>query len=920
MNDLKLINTMNFTPLSLEEPDSWVGHMPFGYWLINQLRPAVVVELGTHSGNSYFTFCQSVKEFSLSTKCYAVDTWQGDLHAGIYDSTLYEKVHAHNNAHYQNFSRLMRMTFDTALEYFADSSIDLLHIDGLHTYDAVRHDFETWLPKLAPGAIVLFHDITVRERNFGVWKLWGELTEKYVNTFEFMHSNGLGVLRLEGGGNSSFLDDVFKSEDIKMDISKYFSALGTVPQLRLSSECLRRNIDGLKAQLKQQADQSALELNLMQDALHKQEQSFTSSLSWRVTRPLRYVAKILRGNRHFFFKLIEHMEMVPRYLYKVKAIYIKDGLVAVLRAIVRRLSTQINQPHDAKNYSKWLRRYDWTGVKLKGKLKINIEDLKYKPTISIIMPVFNSDVNFLAEAIESVKTQLYPHWQLCIANDASTNPEIKKLLDQFELADSRINIVHRAQNGHISAASNSALAIANGDWVAFLDHDDLLTEQALYSIVSAINKNQALKLVYSDEDKIDANGVRYDPYFKCDFNYDLFLAQNIICHLAAYRRDLVDQVGGLRVGFEGAQDYDLALRCIEAIEQTEIHHIPEVLYHWRAIVGSTALSAGEKSYASTAGRKAVQEHLDRKEINAVVEQAPEALDLNRVRYAMPLVAPMVSIVIPTRDKADILQQCIDSILLRTAYPNYEIIIVDNGSVEQGTFNYFQSLRRLSVKLKIIRDDSSFNYSRVNNMAVMQASGEFVCLMNNDIEILNPDWLNEMVSHAHRVGIGCVGARLWYPDDRLQHGGVILGIGGVAGHSHKYLEKGNPGYFARAVLTQELSAVTAACLVIKKSIYEEVGGLDEKLAIAFNDIDFCLRVRSRNYKNIWTPYAEMIHHESMSRGVEDTPEKIKRFNDEVSLMKKRWGRVLTSDPFYSPNLSDHIEDFSYAWPPRELGIF
>jgi GT2 family glycosyltransferase len=376
-------------------------------------------------------------------------------------------------------------------------------------------------------------------------------------------------------------------------------------------------------------------------------------------------------------------------------------------------------------------------------------------------------------------------------------------------------------------------------------------------------------------------------------------------------------LGGFQLGYEGAQDYDLALRVIEQLAPQQVVHVPRVLYHWRAIAGSTALGAGEKNYAARAGRKAVAAHLARVGLPAEVLAAPSAPGVNRVRFACPTPQPLVSILIPTRDRADLLGMCLDTLLERSTYSNYEVIIVDNGSVEEKTQQLFARLPK--DRVRILRDDSAFNFSALNNHAARVARGQYLCLMNNDIEILTPDWLEEMVSFAARPDIGCVGARLWYPDGRLQHGGVVLGIGGIAGHAHKYLPRGQNGYFGRALLHQSYSAVTAACLLLRREVFEQVGGLDEALVIAFNDVDFCLRVREAGYRNVWTPYAEMIHHESASRGEEDSPEKIARFGREIAFVEARWGEQLRTDPAYNPNLTLVHEDYSLAWPPRVASL-
>ncbi|MDD2466581.1 MAG: glycosyltransferase [Desulfobulbus sp.] len=669
-------------------------------------------------------------------------------------------------------------------------------------------------------------------------------------------------------------------------------------------------------------NQTVTERDGLIDRLTHEIKALRHSTSWKLTTPLRWPIHQLKRARHLARIAPRALEVgggIGPTTMKAWRLYRSEGLAGLKRGIVSVQSPSEIKPtsqsngFDRNDYEEWVRRYDTLDDNARQRITDLIAAFPREPKISVLMPVYDPPLNFLDAAIWSVRKQLYPHWELCIADDASKNQAVRDLLNKHAKEDERIKVVCRTTNGHISAASNSALELATGEFVALLDHDDLLTEHALFWIAQTTLGSPDVGLIYSDEDKIDESGKRYHPYFKCELNPELLLAQNMICHLGVYRRDLLETTGRFRTGFEGAQDYDLALRVIERLAPEQIKHIPRVLYHWRAIAGSTALASSEKNYAAEAGRKAVTQHLQRRGLQAEVCPAPDAPTMNRVRFALPSPAPLVTIIIPTRDRADLLATCINSILTLSTYPALEIVIVDNGSVQPETAKFFTSLP--PDQIKIIRDDLPFNFSRLNNLGAQKARGEILCLMNNDIEVLSPDWLEEMVSFACRPEVGCVGARMWYPDGRLQHGGVLLGVGRVAGHSHKYLSKGHPGYFCRANLHQNLSAVTAACLTIRRSVYQQVGGLDETFAVAFNDVDFCLRVREAGYRNVWTPYAEMIHHESVTRGAEDTPEKQARFRGEVRKMQERWGKALLNDPAYSPNLTLDHEDFSLAWPPR-----
>ncbi|MBT1445356.1 glycosyltransferase [Shewanella sp. JM162201] len=543
-----------------------------------------------------------------------------------------------------------------------------------------------------------------------------------------------------------------------------------------------------------------------------------------------------------------------------------------------------------------------------GEAAAIIASLPFRPVISVVMATYNISDAYLIAAIESVVGQSYPQWELCIADDASTAGHVRPLLEQYSKKDHRIKVCFREQNGHISAASNSALALVSGDYVGLLDHDDCLAPDALLSVVQTLNRQRSARVIYSDEDKIDESGQRSEPHFKPDWNRDLFYSHNYICHFTVLETSLIRAVGGFRTGVEGSQDYDLLLRCIAKVKDDEIVHIPSILYHWRAIQGSTALSGSEKRYTQKAGVAALKNFFEPVGRGILVDEH-QLNNCYRVRWPVPEPKPLVSLIIPTRDGYEVLKQCVDSIYRLTRYPNFEVLIVNNQSCCPKTLAYFNELKENRLA-SIIDFDDEFNFSAMNNMAVNQARGSIVGLINNDIEILNEDWLEEMVSQAARPDIGCVGAKLYYPDGRIQHAGVILGIGGIAGHSHKYFGKQHYGYHSRLSLVQNYSAVTAAALLVRKDVYLEVGGLEPELKVAFNDVDFCLKVRDAGYRNLWTPFAEMIHHESVSRGFEDTPEKKARFSTEITWMQNRWGDKLQRDPCYNPNLTLTHEDFSF----------
>ena len=428
-----------------------------------------------------------------------------------------------------------------------------------------------------------------------------------------------------------------------------------------------------------------------------------------------------------------------------------------------------------------------------------------------------------------------------------------------------------------------------------------------------VNAHPEVDLLYSDEDKIDEEGNRYHPYFKPDWNPDLFLSQNLVTHLCVCRSRLVREINGFREGYEGAQDWDLVMRIVEQIPATHIRHLPYVLYHWRAIPGSTALGRDQKTYATDAQHKLLTSHLER--INVAAQVLPGPGDYWRVRYTLPQPPPLVTLIVPTRNRFDLLHRCVESIFAKTTYPRFELMIVDNQSDDPQTLDYLRQLTHERAA-RVLQYDAPFNYSAINNLAVQQAQGDVICLLNNDIEVITPDWLEEMVSQALRPEVGVVGAMLYYPNDTIQHAGVVVGLLGIAGHAYAVQPRGHGGQMLRAQLQQNLSAVTAACAVFRRSVFLEVGGLDERnLSVAFNDVDLCLRLVEKGYRNVWTPYAELYHHESASRGFDDNFEKQARFKREIAYMSKRWRHIIRNDPAHNPNLTLERGDASLAFPPR-----
>lgn len=521
-----------------------------------------------------------------------------------------------------------------------------------------------------------------------------------------------------------------------------------------------------------------------------------------------------------------------------------------------------------------------------------------KPLISIVIPLYCTPLPYLKELLESVRRQSYENWQLCLA-DGSPDDKAKEFIEKHYGREKRIVYRKLEENGGISVNTNEAVALAAGEYLMLCDHDDTLEPDALYEIVKAINDTGA-DVLYTDEDKVSMDGRHYfDPNFKPDFNLFRLRENNYICHIFVVKKSLTDETGLLRSEFDGAQDFDFILRCCEKAQK--ITHIPKVLYHWRCHMDSTAADPSSKAYAYEAGRKAVREHYQRLGIDAKVEMTERP---GWYRSHVKVQGnPLISVIIPNKDHTDDLELCLFSMTRKSTYRNYEILIVENNSEKEETFEYYRKLPDRYPKARVLTWEKEFNYSAINNFAAKEAKGEYLLFLNNDVEILTPDWMEEMLQNCQQENVAAVGAKLYYPDDTIQHAGVVLGLGGIAGHIMCRASKEDPGYFGRMISVQEISAVTAACMMVKKFDFDAVGGLDETFQVAFNDIDLCMKFRAAGKKIIFTPYAELYHYESKSRGLEDTPEKQFRFDKEVKRFQEKWAQQLEmGDPYYSPNLS------------------
>ena len=596
---------------------------------------------------------------------------------------------------------------------------------------------------------------------------------------------------------------------------------------------------------------------------------------------------------------------------------VKKCIKTVIRKIIRFIKNEKDLQYG--DYGGWIKYNEPKDADLKKQMSVKFE---LEPKISVVVPMYNTKEKFFKELIKCMMDQTYSNWELCLADGSpKQNENLKKYYEQDE------RIKYKFLNGNLGIAgnSNAAIEMATGDYIALLDHDDVLADYALYEIVYNLNKFPNAEFLYSDEDKIDENGNRYDAYFKPDFAPDTLRCQNYICHFSVFKKELLEKLGGFRENYDGAQDYDIFLRMSEITDPKNISHVPKILYHWRVHNESTAkLNSNAKNYAFEAGKKAIEDHLKRIGLDGTVSEG--CIDgIYRVDYKV-IGEPKVSIVIPNKDGKDILEVCINSIIEKTTYKNYEIVISENNSETEEIYEYYKTLlNNETIKIanyntgKLITKEEEcsleytnnsrrkvkpgFNYSAVINFGVRNTTGEYVIQLNNDTELITENWLELMLGFCQRKDVGAVGVKLFFPDETIQHAGIIVGIGGIAGNRFKSIPKSGHGYFAKESMIENLSAVTAACIMTPKAIYDEVGWMDEELAVAFNDVDFCLKIREKGYLIVYNPFVEFWHYESKTRGQEDSPAKIKRFQGEMSRFEQRWPEILDSgDPYYNINLS------------------
>lgn len=586
---------------------------------------------------------------------------------------------------------------------------------------------------------------------------------------------------------------------------------------------------------------------------------------------------------------------IKNNLNKVKYYFRRYGFLEVSKKVFKRVfRIKENRKTNQEQYKIWMEKNELTKEEIERQKAYKFN---FSPKISIVVPMYNTDEIFFKELVESIENQTYSNWELCLADGSETQNESLK---QYYEKNKKIKYKFLNENKGISENTNKAIEMATGEYIGFLDHDDLISQDALFEMVKVINENQNAEFIYSDEDKIDEQYERFEPYFKPDYSPETLACNNYITHFVVVKKELLDRVGKLNSEFNGAQDFDFVLRATS--EAKDVVHISKILYHWRVHKSSTANVADAKPYAYEAGKKAVEAHLKRMGRNGIVEDGQDVPGIYKIKYEIEG-NPKVSILIPNKDNINLLKTCIDSILKLTTYKNYEIVVIENNSEKKETLEYYNEISK-NENVRILNSGiKEFNYSKIINFGVQNVDSEFVIQLNNDTKILNSDWLENMVGYAQNKEIGAVGARLYYEDKTIQHAGIIVGLSGIAGNMLVNLPYGKHAYFGREAATRNVAAVTGACLLCRRELYEEVGFMDEeKFKVAFNDVDFCLKLLEKGYRNIYNPYVELIHYESKSRGYEYTKEQEERFNKESENFKTKWKKYIDYDPYYNINFS------------------
>ena len=965
--------------------------MPFAYNLMKVFKPKVFVELGTHYGDSYFTFCQARETYNLDTKCFAIDHWKGDVHTALYGDEVFDRVYEHNKKFYSEFSELIRNDFSSAIDNFRDDSIDLLHIDGFHTFEAVENDFRLWFPKVKENGLVLLHDICVQERDFGVWKLWEQISCEF-SSCALNFGNGLGII--QKNPDHSQLPRIENSDlyfkEFAKDIYHLFGEIFLLEsRIKKYSKCLSKEKEYSSQLIKEKNNlfynqkKSAFiienfkeEIEVLKYKLKREKNTVIHFHSdFNLPNNKKYIIKNIK-NRIFgpndnlrtvwkspnnLFSVKRNPVLIEGFVRLsnddvIKSIFIKIGkrnvlcdyeisineknkeyffhtslkmgfglkkctIIAVLSNDKKvRLGSRIffslksfSNFYSGDNYltsfrhrepfESWLRVNQLTSKNLKSYRHLN-DSFEKNVLFSIIIPVYKPEIKFLKEALQSVYDQTFSSWQICITNDCSNDDELSTFLNQRSKENPKIKLHERIENGGIAKATNDSISLATGEFLVFLDQDDLLSPIALSEFARYLEKYPSTDFIYSDDDKIDLNGRHYSPQFKPDWSPELLLSYCYISHAKAVRSSLSQEIGHFREGYDGSQDYDYLLRLTEKCKK--IGHIPKILYHWRALPTSTAFDASLKPYSFAAGLKAVRDACERRNLVCKVEQPKWAQDerLGVFLPNFPHQGPDVTILIPTRNNLKLLKNCLES-LEKTTYENYTITIIDNESDDVSTLEFLENLSHTKLRLGNKKGDFSFSY--LVNEGVRNSKTQYVLLLNDDTQVINPNWLSQMVGLISLEGVGCVGAKLLFANNTIQHAGIVHEISnGFAGPAFRGEHTDSPGYLNYIRVIRNYSAVTAACLLVKRKTFLELDGFDEdNFAVAYNDVDFCYRLIESGLRCVYCPDALLFHHEGSSRGFDDNI-------SELISFKQKYRDFY--DSYYNENLSTKNEKFE-IYPRR-----
>jgi GT2 family glycosyltransferase/glycosyltransferase involved in cell wall biosynthesis len=929
------IGTLCFDrPFYLSGRSAWAEHIPFAFTLIEKVKPRIFVELGTHYGDSYCGFCQAISKTALDCQAYAVDTWQGDEHAGYYGQDVFNQLRAQHDGPYASFSRLLRETFDEAATYFSPASVDLLHIDGLHTYEAVKHDFETWLPLLSDQAVVLFHDINVRENNFGVWRLFDELATKYP-TFRFDHSHGLGVVAVgsqipEG---IKFLFGVNEEETLRL--KQFYHTLGVsmLAERQLSDalhvqnnavESAGKSVADLKQQLSlqqmetkkqlsaaetarqtlskkneelQQLQSKIVQVQHLLDVKDAELHTVLNTRAWKAAAIVHRQVGRARRVRMLARKVLLTKERLGGWksLSNKALVVFRQGGLAALKNVARSKLLD-NVPILPQSMGSREQRFQAAVLDLTQRFANRADhQVDSGVKISIIMPVYKVPTVLLKAAIESVLRQSYTNWELCIADDFSECEELTALLKDYAGQDHRIKVLELDRNSGISVASNQAATLATGEYIALLDNDDLLTNDALQSVATAIAENPDAEMLYSDECKIDESGLVLEIFNKPDWSPSLLLNCMYTGHFSAYKRSVFDSVGQFRPDFDFSQDYDLALRVSEVA--CSIVHIERVLYGWRAI--STSGAAGGKPYARDSNIRALQSAGDRRGWHGTAVALPTA---NRFQFSTDA-TELVSIIIPS-DNGDNIRSSIDSVQRLTTWKNYEILVVTNSGICDVLAGSFDSQR-----VKWVRYDLPYSFSDKCNKGAEAASGAYLVFYNDDVRVQTPEWVESIVEFLQLPDVGIVGPKLVYEDGKIQHAGMVTGVRRLLGTAFHCLPQATPEHYNFAQSVREVSLICGACLAMRKEVFLEIDGFDAVNApINHSDVDICFKVRERGYSCVYTPHSTLTHIGHMSLATVDAAQKVtfpkKKDKADIHILR-RWAHFLGRDPFYPKAMREQL---------------